>query len=182
MRIIAGTAKGKTIKCRKGTETRPTMDRVKESLFSILQPYILDSRILDLFSGTGNIALEAISRGAKKAVMIEKDREALRVIIENVNNLGFENQCRAYKNETLRALEILGKKREKFDIIFMDPPYIEEVCTQVIKGVEKANLLEDGGIIICEHHKYEDMQDVIGEFKKIDERSYGKKTLTFYSR
>lgn len=182
MRIIAGTAKGKTIKCRKGTETRPTMDRVKESLFSILIPYVVDSRVLDLFSGTGNIALEAISRGAKKAVMIEKDKEALRIIIENVNNLGFENQCRAYKNETLRAVEILGKKREKFEIIFMDPPYIDAVCAQVIKGVEKANLLADGGIIVCEHHKYEDMDDEIGEFKKIDERVYGKKTLTFYSR
>ena len=182
MRIIAGTAKGKTIKCRKGTETRPTMDRVKESLFSILMPYLEDSRVLDLFSGTGNIALEAISRGAKKAVMIEKDKEALRVIIENVNNLGFENQCRAYKNEVERAVEILGKKREKFDIIFMDPPYIEEICTKVIKAVEKANLLAEGGIIICEHHKYEDMADKIGEFNQIDERTYGKKTLTFYAR
>lgn len=182
MRIIAGTAKGKTIKCRKGTDTRPTMDRVKESLFSILMPYIEDSRVLDLFSGTGNIALEAISRGAKKAVMIEKDKEALRVIIENVNNLGFEDQCRAYKNDVERAVEILGKKREKFDIIFMDPPYIEEVCTKVVKGVEKAGLLAEGGIIICEHHKYEDMGDTIGEFKKIDERAYGKKTITFYSR
>lgn len=182
MRIIAGTAKGKTIKCRKGTETRPTMDRVKESLFSILMPYVEGSRVLDLFSGTGNIALEAISRGAKKAVMIEKDREALRVIIENVNNLGFEDQCRAYKNETIRAVEILGKKREKFDIIFMDPPYIEEVCTKVIKAVEKAGLLAEEGIIVCEHHKYEDMTDEIGEFKKIDERTYGKKTLTFYAR
>lgn len=182
MRIIAGSAKGKTIKCRKGTETRPTMDRVKEALFSILLPYLEDARVLDLFSGTGNIALEAISRGAKKAVMIEKDKDALRVIIENVNNLGFEDKCRAYKNETERAVEILGKKREKFDIIFMDPPYIEEVCTKVIKKIEKAGLLAEGGIIICEHHKYEDMAMEIGEFKQVDERSYGKKTLTFYSR
>ena len=182
MRIISGSAKGKTIKCRKGTETRPTMDRVKEALFSILLPYLEGARVLDLFSGTGNIALEAISRGAQKAVMIEKDKDALRVIIENVNSLGFEDKCRAYKNETERAVEILGKKREKFDIIFMDPPYIDEVCTKVIKGIEKAGLLAEGGIIICEHHKYEDMATEIGEFKQVDERSYGKKTLTFYSR
>ncbi len=182
MRIIAGSAKGKSIKCRKGIETRPTMDRVKESLFSILIPYIVDSRVLDLFSGTGNIALEAISRGAKKAVMIEKDKEALRVIIENVNNLGFEDKCRAYKNDAERAVEILGKKREKFDIIFMDPPYIEEVCTKVIKAVKKAEILEENGIIICEHHKYEDMAEEVAGYKKIDERTYGKKVLTFYSK
>lgn len=182
MRIIAGSAKGKTIKCRKGDETRPTLDRVKESLFSILMPHIEGAIVLDLFSGTGNIALEAISRGAKRAVMIERDKEALRVIIENVNSLGFEDQCRAYKNETERAVEILGKKREKFDIIFMDPPYKDEVCAKVIRKIEKSEILAEEGIIICEHHKYEDMPLEISEYKKIDERSYGKKTITFYSK
>jgi 16S rRNA (guanine(966)-N(2))-methyltransferase RsmD len=182
MRIIAGSAKGKVIKCRDGFDTRPTTDRVKESLFSIIAPYIGDARVLDLFSGTGNLALEAISRGAKKAVMIERDKEALRMIIQNVNNLGFEDQCRAYKNETLRALDILGKKREKFDIIFLDPPYKDNVCTKVIKKIADTGILAEGGLIIAEHHILEDMEETIGEFKKADERRYGKKELTFYTR
>ncbi len=182
MRIIAGTAKNKRIKCRKGTDTRPTLDRVKEALFSKIQPYIEDSRILDLFSGTGNIALEAVSRGAKKAVMIEKDQEALRVIIENVNSLGFEDKCRAYKNEVFRAVEILGRKREKFDIIFMDPPYKENLCAEVLKAIEKNGIMAENGMIICEHHLSERLDQEIGEYKKVDEKSYGKKTLTFYTR
>jgi len=182
MRIIAGSAKGKVIKCRDGFDTRPTTDRVKESLFSIIAPYIGDARVLDLFSGTGNLALEAISRGAKKAVMIEKDKDALRIIIQNVNNLGFEECCRAYKNETLRALDILGKKREQFDLIFLDPPYKDNVCTKVIKKIEEAGILAEGGLIIAEHHILEDMEETIGEFKKADERRYGKKELSFYTR
>lgn len=182
MRIIAGEAKGKRLKCRKGTDTRPTQDSIKESLFSIITPYITDSRFLDLFSGTGNIALEALSRGAKRAVMIEKDQEALKYIIKNINNLGYENRSRAYKNEVLRAIEILGRKGEKFDIIFMDPPYKDEVCERVMRAVSKAGLLADNGLIICEHHMYEDMSEEVGEFKKTDERKYGKKVVTFYTR
>lgn len=182
MRIIAGEAKGKRLECRKGTDTRPTQDSIKESLFSIITPYITDSRFLDLFSGTGNIALEALSRGAKRAVMIEKDQEALKYIIKNINNLGYENRSRAYKNEVLRAIEILGRKGEKFDIIFMDPPYKDEVCERVMRAVSKAGLLADNGLIICEHHMYEDMSEEVGKFKKTDERKYGKKVVTFYTR
>ncbi len=182
MRIIAGEAKGKRLECRKGVDTRPTQDSIKESLFSIIAPYITDARFLDLFSGTGNIALEALSRGAKRAVMIEKDQEALKYIIKNINNLGYENKSRAYKNEVLRAVEILGRKGEKFDIIFMDPPYKDEVCERVMRAISKANLLAEDGLIICEHHMFEDMADEVGEFRKTDERKYGKKVVTFYTR
>jgi 16S rRNA (guanine966-N2)-methyltransferase len=182
MRIIAGSAKGKSIKCRDGFDTRPTTDRVKESLFSMIAPYISEAKVLDLFSGTGNIALEAISRGASRAVMIEKEKDALRVIIENVNSLGFEDQCRAYKNETLRALTILGKKNEKFDIIFLDPPYKDNVCTKVIEKIAETGILAKNGLIIAEHHILEDMEEAISEFKKVDERRYGKKELSFYTR
>ena len=182
MRIIAGEAKGKRIECRKGMDTRPTQDSIKESLFSIIAPYVPESRFLDLFSGTGNIALEALSRGAKRAVMIEKDQEALKYIIKNINNLGYENKSRAYKNEVLRAVEILGRKGEKFDIIFMDPPYKDEVCERVMRSISKAGLLAEGGLIICEHHIFEDMIDEVGEFRKTDQRKYGKKTVTFYTR
>lgn len=179
MKIIAGDAKNKKIKSRKGTDTRPTLGSMKESLFSIIAPYVPDSIFLDLFSGSGSISLEALSRGAKRAVMIEKDTEALKYIIENVNALGYEDRCRAYKNDVLRAVEILGRKGEKFDIIFMDPPYKEEVCTKVIKAIEKNKILADGGLIISEHHVFEKLEDEIGEFKKADERKYGKKCITF---
>lgn len=182
MRIIAGDAKNKRLKTRKGTDTRPTLGSMKESLFSIIAGYIDGARFLDLFSGSGSISLEALSRGAKKAIMIEKDSEALKYLIENINNLGYEEKCRAYKNDVLRAIGILGRKGEIFDIIFMDPPYKEELCTQCIKEISKNKILSSDGIIIAEHHLFEDMKDEIGEFKKIDERKYGKKVFTFYKR
>lgn len=182
MRIVAGTHKGRAIKSRKGQSTRPTLERVKESLFGIIAPYVNESKFLDLYSGTGNIAFEALSRGAVKAVMIEKDPDALKVIIENVNDLGFEDKCRAYKNESIRAIEILGKKREKFDIIFMDPPYKDEACTQTIRAIEKAGILEDNGLIIAEHHIAEKMPEEIGIYKKVDERIYSIKVMTFYTK
>lgn len=182
MRIIAGIAKNRKIKTRKGFDTRPTLESVKESLFSIITPYIEEAVFLDLFSGSGSIGLEAISRGSKKAVMIEKDSEALRYIIENIENLGFSDKCRAYKNDVLRAVEILGRKQEKFDIIFMDPPYQDEVCKKVLKEIDKANILNENGLIICEHHFYEKLEDEIYGFRKTDERKYNKKILTFYTR
>lgn len=182
MRIIAGEAKGKRIECRKGNETRPTQDSVKEALFSIIAPYIPDARFLDLFSGTGNIALEALSRGAKRAIMIEKEQEALRYIIKNINNLGYEEKARAYKNDVSRAIEILGRKGEKFDIIFMDPPYKDEICEKVMRIISKNKVLAENGLIICEHHMFEELGDIVEEFKKSDERRYGKKVVTFYTR
>lgn len=182
MKIVAGTHKGRYIKSRKGNSTRPTLERIKESLFGIIAPYVSGSKFLDLYSGTGNIALEALSRGASKAVMIEKDPEALKIIIENVNDLGFTDVCRAYKNETIRAIEILGKKREKFDIIFMDPPYKDEVCSQTIKAIEKAEILEGNGLIIAEHHLAEKMPDELGSYKKVDERVYSIKVMSFYTK
>lgn len=180
MRIIAGTAKGRIIKTRKGLETRPTLESVKESLFSIIHPYIENSNFLDLFSGSGSIGLEALSRGAKKAIMIEKDAEALKYIIENINTLGFENSCRAYKNDVISAIEILGRKNEKFDIIFMDPPYKDEYCKKVLKAISKAKILNEDGLIICEHHLFENLEDELYDFKKSDERKYNKKVMTFY--
>ncbi|MGL5051139.1 MAG: 16S rRNA (guanine(966)-N(2))-methyltransferase RsmD [Fusobacteriaceae bacterium] len=182
MRIIAGEAKNKKIKSRKGMDTRPTLGSVKESLFSIIAAYVPESRFLDLFSGTGNIALEALSRGAKKAIMIEQEQEALKIIIENINSLGYEDRSRAYKNDVIRAIEILGRKEEKFDIIFMDPPYKQELCSKVMKAIEKAGVLAENGLIICEHHVFEELGDEMGSFKKADYRKYGKKAMTFYTR
>ena len=182
MRIIAGEAKNRIIKTRKGFDTRPTLESVKESLFSIITPYIEGSVFLDLFSGSGSISLEAISRGAKRAVMIEKDGEALKYIIENIDNLGFSDRCRAYKNDATRAIEILGRKNEKFDIIFMDPPYQDNVTKKVLKAIDKANILAEDGLIICEHHLLEDLEDNIASFRKTDERKYNKKILTFYTK
>lgn len=180
MRITSGYLKNKIIYSREGKDTRPTLERVKEAIFSIIYDKIIDADFLDLYSGTGNISFEAISRGAKKAVMIEKDKEALRIIIENVNKLNLQDKCRAYKNDVLRAIEILENKSEKYDIIFMDPPYKENLTYETLIKISEHNLLKNDGIIICEHGKYEILDEKIGNFIKYDERNYNKKIVTFY--
>lgn len=180
MRITSGYLKNKVIYSREGNETRPTLERVKEAIFSIIYDKVIDANFLDLYSGTGNMSFEAISRGAKRAIMIENDKEALRVIIENVNKLKLEDKCRAYKNKVLRAIEILENKGEKYDIIFMDPPYKENLTVETLKKIDNHNILKEDGIIICEHGKYEQLDDEIGRFIKYDERNYNKKVVSFF--
>ncbi len=180
MRITAGELKNRKIKSREGRETRPTLERIKEAIFSIIGDKVEKALFLDLYSGTGNIAIEALSRGAARAVMIEQDKDALRIIIENLNNLGLDRRARAYKNDVFRALEILGRKNEKFDIIFLDPPYKENITTDTIKKLSEIGLLEKDGIIISEHSVYEKLDNKIDNFVKYDERDYNKKIVSFY--
>lgn len=182
MRITSGTLKNRKIKSREGRETRPTLERVKEAIYSIIGDKIIDAKFLDLYSGTGNMALEALSRGAKKAIMIEEDKEALRIIIENINNLNLENKCRAYKNDVFRALDILGRKNEKFDVIFLDPPYKENITYKTIEKIFYSNILEEDGIIISEHSIYEKVDNKIEKFVKYDERDYNKKIISFFKK
>lgn len=182
MRITSGTLKNRVILSREGFKTRPTLERIKESIFSIIYDKIIDAKFLDLYSGTGNMSFEALSRGAKRAILIEKDHEALNVIIDNVIRFNLEDKCRAYKNDTLRAIEILHKKREKFDIIFMDPPYKENLSAKTIEQLSNFDILNDNGIIISEHANYEKLNDKIGNFIKFDEREYNKKIISFFRK
>lgn len=182
MRITTGKLKNRLILSRKGKETRPTQERVKESIFSIIFDKIEDAVFLDLFSGTGNMSFEALSRGAKRAIMIEKNTEAIKVIIDNVNRLKLDNVCRAYKNDVNRAIEILKNKNESFDIIFMDPPYKENLTTAVLEKISKFDILNDDGIIICEHSRYEVLDNSIGKFVKYDEREYNRKVISFFKK
>ncbi|WP_156299444.1 16S rRNA (guanine(966)-N(2))-methyltransferase RsmD [Streptobacillus canis] len=182
MRITSGYLKNRVILSRIGKETRPTLERVKEAIYSIISTKVEDAIFLDLYSGTGNMTFEAISRGASRAVMIEMDKEALRVIIENVNNLGLESKCRAYKNDALRAIEILENKNEKFDIIFMDPPYKENLTVNTLSKISQHNILAEYGIIICEHGRYEKLESEIGNLIKFDEREYNKKVVSFFKK
>lgn len=182
MRITSGYLKNRVILSREGKDTRPTLERIKEAIFSIIFDKIENAKFLDLYSGTGNMAFEALSRGASKAIMIEKDVDALKVIIDNVNRLGVDKQCRAYKNDVLRAIEILFNKKEKFNIIFMDPPYKENLIMQTLEKLSKSDILDDEGIIICEHGKYEKLDNELFNFIKYDEREYNTKIVSFFMK
>lgn len=180
MRITSGNLKNRLILSREGRDTRPTLERLKEAIYSIIYDKIKEAKFLDLYAGTGNMSFEALSRGAKKAILIEQDVKALKVIIDNVERFNLSSKCRAYKNNVLRAIEILENKNEKFDIIFMDPPYAKNLTTETIEKISDCNLLEKDGVIICEHGKYEKLADEIGQFIKYDERDYNRKIVTFF--
>lgn len=175
MRIIAGKAKGRRLKAPKGEATRPTTDRVKESLFAILGD-ITESRWLDLYGGSGAISLEAISRGAKEAVLIESGREALKIIAENVALTGFSAQCTYYKNTAQKAVDMLCAKGAVFDYIFLDPPYASQEVAHLLSKKELLKCLSKEGIVILEQgHAFTGAQD----FEVIDQRKYGDTYLTF---
>lgn len=177
MRIIAGEARSRTIEAPKGRDTRPTLDRVRENLFNILQNDIYDSRVLDLFSGSGALALEAISRGASHAVLVDHDREANRVEKLNVERLHFEDRARVLLCDWQAAVRQLTAAGETFDLIFLDPPYAMHDLTQVTEAIRP--LFAPDALLITEHQA-DKPYAVCDGFVQIDRRKYGYCGITIY--
>lgn len=171
MRIISGKYKGKKLNGFNIEGTRPTMDRVKESLFGMIQTYIPDSIVLDLFAGSGALGLEAVSNGAKECYLIDNNIEAIKIIKENSQN--FEEQLNIIHIDYKKFLKTTDKK---FDIIFLDPPYKEKQLDTSLRIIEERGLLNENGIVICEYE--------IGEphtnLELIKEKSYGPKKIKIY--
>lgn len=182
MRIIAGEAKGKPLKSIPGKATRPTSDRVKESVFSIIQPLLIDSRILDLFAGTGSLGFEALSRGADKVIFVENSREAIKVIKENSGALGYGNMIQIIKKDAVRALTELAKHGILFDIIFMDPPYGKGYEELVLAKISQAELLHNNGIIVVEHEATLLPPNRVETLYCFDRRKYGGTGISFYRK
>lgn len=173
MRIISGKYKGKKLEGFNIEGTRPTLDRVKESLFGMIQTYIQNSQVLDLFAGSGALGLEAISNGAKTCYLIDNNKEAIKTIKQNSQNF----------DEDLKIINIDYKKflketNEKFDIIFLDPPYKENQMDKSLRIIEERNLLNKDGIVVCEYE--------IGNSKTnlnlIKEKSYGSKKIKIFQK
>ena len=151
MRIIAGTARRRSLETLPGEDiTRPTGERVKEGLFSAIQFELSGRRVLDLFCGTGQLALEALSRGAESAVMIDDNLNAIEVIKNNAKNTGLIKQCRISRMDYSEYLKSASSKGEKFDLFFLDPPFAKDVKDEVLKKVSKADILNPGAIVVCE--------------------------------
>lgn len=173
MRVISGKYKGKQIQGFDIEGTRPTMDRIKESLFGIIQNKLIDSVCLDLFAGSGSLGIEALSNGAKCCYFVDKHKQISNVLKQNL--IGIENSIFINKNY-IDALEEL--KNMKFDIIFLDPPYKQHLITPSIKQILELDLLNKEGIIICE---YED-EDIKTDLQLIKEKKYGTKKIKIYKR
>ena len=147
MRVITGTARGRKLKELEGYDTRPTTGRVKEGLFNILQFDIEGRQVLDLFAGTGQLGIEALSRGAAAAVFVEQRRDAAALVRENIRLTGLEDRGRVVSGE---ALGFLASCREKFDIILLDPPYASELLKNAITAISQFDILSNHGIMVCE--------------------------------
>ena len=178
MRIIAGEMRSRKLKAPEGMDTRPTLDRVRESLFSILQGRVRSARVLDLYAGSGALALEALSRGAESAVLVDCAPRACRIVQENILALGCQDRARLLRMKDTAALERLSRAGETFDLIFLDPPYRMDPA-DVCALIAEKKLLTENGVIVVEHSR--DREPRIGEpLEMYDRRLYGAAGLSFY--
>jgi 16S rRNA (guanine966-N2)-methyltransferase len=173
VRIIAGTHRGHRISAPKGTSTRPTSDRVRESAFNILGP-VDGSSVLDLFAGSGALGLEALSRGAASCLFVESDREACRTINENLDKLRFDTRVRVLCDDALR---VLGREHERFDLVLCDPPY--DYVRHELLAPALARAVAPGGVIVWETYGREDPPEV-PEIERRTSRRYGSARLTVF--
>ena len=179
MRIIGGGAKGRRIHLPKGCQARPTSDRIKEMLFNIIQP-VREKYFLDLFAGSGNVGLEALSRGAAKVVFIEKNSSLVNTIRKHVEDFGFIDRCEIIMADAMRSIRYLGSRGDTYDILFVDPPYQTGLIKETLGYLEKNVLLSDEGILILQHSTRESIQELLSDcYELTDQRRGGDTTLSF---
>lgn len=175
MRVITGTAKGRRLITLEGEDIRPTSDKVKGAVFNSIQFDIEGRTVLDLFAGSGSLGIEALSRGAKKAVFIDLSRDAIRVINENLEHCKLKDDAVVFNGDSLSYLKTT---RERFDIVFIDPPYNKQLTQKALPLVTK--VLNDGGIIVCETAFDEELPEQIGNYAVVKSDKYSKTRLTIY--
>lgn len=178
MRVISGKLKGRVINGYNIDGTRPTMDRVKESVFSMIQDYLNNSSVLDLFAGSGNLGIEAISNGAKIVYFNDCNKKCIEVIKKNLENFNVLNQSILINMDYQDALNYLKNKGLKFDIIFLDPPYKKNVVNKILEIIIKKDLLSNNGLVICELDKNELF--ISDKLQLIKEKRYGDKEIIIY--
>ncbi len=175
MRVITGTARGRKLATLEGDNVRPTPDRVKEALFSIIQFHIEGRRVLDLFAGSGQLGIEALSRGARQAVFVDTSKESVAVVQGNLEHTGFSENAQV-KHMDFSAF--LLQNAELFDLAFLDPPYRTGLLQRALPMVALA--MNKGGLIICENPGEEEIPESAGDFIKTRSYRYGKIVLTLY--
>lgn len=182
MRIIAGTAKGRTLKVPRNTEVRPTADRVKETVFNVLGQWLDGERVLDLYAGVGGLGLEALSRGAGHATFVERDRTTMAALVENLQGMGFSARSTTLLKPVDRAVKQLGGAGATFELVFADPPYALCETPALLAALEEAGLVAEGGRLVVEHDRREALPAIVGRLEREDERRFGDTLVTFYAR
>ena len=181
MKVISGTLKGRNIIGYNIDGTRPTMDRVKESVFAMIQDYIPDSLVLDLFAGSGNLGIEAISNGAKHCYFTDNNKEVIKVLNQNITNLNIKDKSTIILTDWKKYLNNCPNTNLKFDIIFVDPPYAYDVYEKILDKVITLDLLKENGLIILEHANLK-FKDTYSNLKLYKEKKYGSKTVNIYKK
>jgi 16S rRNA (guanine966-N2)-methyltransferase len=182
MRVISGTAKGRPLKAVPGMTTRPTTDKVKEAIFSMIGPYFEGGLVLDLFAGSGGLAIEALSRGAERAVLIDAHASSIQTIKRNLNDTGLLDRADVFRNDAFRAIRVMQKRELMFDYVFLDPPYHLRNIPELIASLEEAGLLSHNALIICEHAAQDRWAESIAGLQSIKYTTYGDTALSIYQK
>lgn len=181
MRVIAGSAKGRTLSAPKGISTRPVTSKIRESLFDIWQGRINGACFLDGFAGSGAMGIEAISRGAAHATFIERSDNALSTIRANLNKCGFFDRSTVYGGDVRSALGLLDSRGERYDIIYFDPPFtVENIAPVVLETLSRTSILASRGIAAIRTRKEESIRDNVGTLLKVREKTYGISRVHFF--
>ena len=179
MRVITGKARGISLKTPEGMLTRPTADRVKEALFSIIQFDVPGAKVLDLFGGTGQLGIEALSRGAQNAVFVDAREEACRLIRENLKRTKMENNAHVVRAD---YLDYLKQCRQSYDIIILDPPYAEVFLENALKVITEIDILQSNGIIIAEYPTGKELPWEFAGYSRSKNYKYGNTMLTIFRK
>ncbi len=180
MRVISGKAKGRRLIAPKGGAVRPTADRIKESLFDILPRDFFGMKILELFAGTGNVSIEALSRGAESVVLVDASDRSVRIIRENLRRVGLTDRAQVWAMPARRALNAVARQDRKFNLIFLDPPYDQKLVGRSLELIASIYPLEPSAVVVAEHSVRETVKPSYGVLRLNDQRRYGDTLLSFF--
>jgi 16S rRNA (guanine966-N2)-methyltransferase len=181
MRVISGSAKGRPLKAVPGIGTRPTTDKVKEAIFSMIGPYFNGGRVLDLFAGTGGLSIEALSRGMDHAVLTDMDKKSIDTIKQNLQAVGLSRQAEIYCTDARRAVKALIKREARFDLVFLDPPYRLKIVQDLLEQLEQHSMLNPHATIVVEHDTDDIYENSSGSLKFVRRAEYGDTAVTIFT-
>lgn len=180
MRIISGTLRGRKLSSVRGIRTRPTTDRVREALFNILGTLAPETVVLDLFAGTGALGIEALSRGAERAVFVDRDSQPLAVLRKNIHHCGLQDRARVLRWDISKNLNCLKPYAYQFNLVFLDPPYHKTLVAPALTRLLRLQVLTERAIVVAEHAADESVQPPAGLICE-DRRTYGQTSLSFFA-
>ncbi|MHC5267653.1 16S rRNA (guanine(966)-N(2))-methyltransferase RsmD [Enterococcus sp. LJL98] len=180
MRVISGEYRGRRLKSLAGDHTRPTSDKVKESIFNMIGPYFEGGQVLDLFSGSGSLAIEAISRGMDFAVCVDRNYQAIQIIRDNIAITKEPEKFEVIKGDAKKILLRLASEKKAFDLILLDPPYAQQAIVEQLESMQALQLLAKDACVVCETDKKFSLPEKIGTLQQTRQQTYGLATITIY--